>query len=182
MADKNNTPTPPRAMRRQGQRFTKEQRVAAQEKFLRTFSMTANVRAACMSVGIDRSTVYAWQEHDPDFSFKFNIASEEANDVIRAELFRRAVQGIDKPVVSMGKMVYHDGKPLTERVYSDSLLSLLAKSRMPEFRDKQKVEHSGPDGGPISIKRDPNLQLLTDEELAQAQRIALQLSHRQGGE
>jgi hypothetical protein len=27
--------------------------------------------------------------------------------------------------------------------------------------------------------RDPNLQLLTDEELAQAQRIALQLSSRQ---
>jgi hypothetical protein len=168
--------------RGRGDRMTPIERQNAQEKFLRTFSMTANVRAACMSAGISRSIVYVWQEKDEEFSFKFNIAEQEANDLIRAELFRRAVQGYEKPVVSMGKAVYgKDGKMLTERIYSDNLLGLLAKARMPEFRDKQKVEHSGPNGGPIHIQRDPNLQLLTDEELAQAQHIALQLLHRQGG-
>lgn len=45
----------------------------------------------------------------------------------------------------------------------------------------KKTELTGKDGGPIQVGRDPNLQLLTDEELAEAQRIASQLSSRQEG-
>lgn len=143
MPDEYNTTTPQRT-RRKGQRMSADERKVAQEKFLKSFSMTANVRAACMSAGIDRSQIYRWQEHDQDFSMRFKVAEQDANDLIRGELFRRAVQGIEKPVVSMGKVVYgKDGKPLTERAYSDQLLSLLAKSRMPEFRDKQQIEHTG---------------------------------------
>lgn len=141
MTEHFNTSTPHTRKRRQGQRLTKEQKRIAQEQFLESFSVTANVRAACMLAGIDRTLIYYWQEHDEHFSLKFHMAVQEANDVIRAELFRRAVQGYEKPVVSMGKVVYgSDGVPLTERVYSDQLLSLLAKARMPEFRDKQQVD------------------------------------------
>jgi len=153
--EQNNTTSPLR-VRRRGQRMTEDERRAAQEKFLSTFSKNANVRAACMAAGIDRSQVYRWQEHDEEFSLKFNIATEEANDMIRAALWRRGVDGIEKPVVSMGKVVYvEDPKkkgeqiPLMERVYSDNLLSLLAKARMPEFREKQQMELSGPNGGPL---------------------------------
>jgi hypothetical protein len=130
--------------------MTPDERQKAKEVFLQAFAMTANVRAACIRAGIDRSQVYRWQEHDETFSMQFKQASEDANDVIRAELFRRAVQGIEKPVVSLGRVVYgKDEKPLMERVYSDSLLSLLAKARMPEFRDKQQLEHTGKDGTPL---------------------------------
>ena len=137
--------------------------------------MTANVRAACMSAGVDRSTVYYWQEVDTEFSLKFNIASEEANDVIRAELFRRAVQGYEKPVVSMGKMVYHDGKPLTERVYSDSLLSLLAKSRMPEFRDKQSMDLNATVNGKIDSENTLHIDVraLDADQLASLKALAV---------
>jgi hypothetical protein len=45
----------------------------------------------------------------------------------------------------------------------------------------KKTEITGKNGGPIQMERDPNLQLLTDEELAQAQRLATQLSSRQEG-
>lgn len=143
------SPTPQRARRRQGQSMTEAEREATKDVFLQAFSMTANVRAACLKAGIDRSTVYHWQEHDEEFGFKFRQASEDANDLIRGELFRRAVQGYEKPAVSQGKVVYveetlPDGKkvykPLMERVYSDNLLSLLAKARMPEFRDKQSID------------------------------------------
>ncbi|HEY4032973.1 MAG TPA: hypothetical protein VGL94_03300 [Ktedonobacteraceae bacterium] len=123
--------------------FTLEERIVSQEKFLHSFSMTANIRAACMASGIDRSTLYYWKEHDETFSARFHIAEVEANDIIRAELFRRAIQGVTKPVVSMGKVVYKDGEPLMEKVYSDNLLSLLAKARLPEFREKHSIEHSG---------------------------------------
>jgi hypothetical protein len=161
MSEDFNTPTPIRAMRRQGQRMNAKERKAAQEKFLKSFSMTANVRAACLNAGIDRSMVYYWQEHDTEFSLQFNIASEEANDMIRAALWKRGVEGVERRVISMGRVVCEEepmldaqgkpvydakgkplmrsGKPIMEREYSDSLLSLLAKARMPEYRDKGLV-------------------------------------------
>lgn len=133
--------TPLTRKRRQGQHMSKEERAKVQEIFLQAFSMTANVRAACMKAGISRNTVYEWAEHDERFSLRYKQAELDANDLIRGELFRRAVQGYEKPVISIGKVVYDkDGKPLMEKVYSDSLLSLLAKARMPEFRDKQQVD------------------------------------------
>lgn len=171
----NDTTSPPR-VRRRGQRMTAEERKIAQEKFLKTFAKNANVRAACMAAGIDRSQVYRWQEHDTEFSLKFNVATEQANDLIRAALWLRGVEGITKPVVSMGKLVYgEDGKPLTEKVYSDSLLSLLAKARMPEFRDKSHVEMSGPDGGPLQVQ---HLHNLTEDELDTLEILAKQAKER----
>jgi hypothetical protein len=135
MPEDSTTPTPLR-IRRHGQRMNAKERKTVQEKFLQSFSRTANIRAACLAAHIDRSTVYYWQEHDTEFSLKFNVANEEANDLIRAALWRRGVEGVETYVISMGKAVYVDGKPLMEREYSDNLLALLAKARMPEFRDK----------------------------------------------
>jgi hypothetical protein len=175
MPDNFNTSTPYTHKRRQGQRLTKEQRIAVQEKFLKSFSMTANIRAACMSAGIDRSLVYYWQEHDETFSMRFNIAEQEANDVIRAELFRRAVQGYEKPVVSVGKVVYDkDGKPMTERVYSDTLLSLLARSRMPEFREKQSVDLNATVNGNINSTSTISIdtRALTPDQLTKLKALA----------
>lgn len=167
MADDLYTSTPQLHKRRPGQRMTTEERTQAQEKFLKSFSMTANVRAACMAAGIDRTLVYQWAEHSKEFSIRFNRASLDADDVIRAELFRRSIQGVEKHVVSMGKVVYgDDGKPLMERVYSDSLLSLLAKSRMPEFRDRQQLEVSGKNGGAIRYVTEWGGGVLESEEEA----------------
>ncbi len=145
MSEDNGTTTPQRT-RRRGQRLTKQERAIAQEEFLKAFANTANVRAACMKAGINRNTVYQWAEHDENFSFAFKQAELDANDMIRGELFRRAVQGVDEPVVSVGKLVYVQDektkqmKPLTIKKYSDTLLALLAKARMPEFRDKSTLD------------------------------------------
>lgn len=173
-----NTYTSHTQKRRQGQRLTKEQRAAAQEKFLKSFSMTANVRAACMQAGIERSLVYYWQEHDPSFSLRFNVAEQEANDVIRAELFRRAVQGYEKPVTSVGKAVYDkDGKLLTERVYSDNLLSLLARARMPEFRDKQSVDLNANINGQMNSTNliSIDTRSLSTDQLAKLKALAMDM-------
>ena len=187
------------SVRGRGKRLTKEQTQELQEKFLKSFSMTANIRAACMSAGIDRSTVYSWQEHDSSFSLRFNIAEQEANDVIRAEIFRRAVQGYEKPVVSMGRVVYEEtpildksgkpvlndkgkpvvtyGKPVTERVYSDALLSLLARARMPEFRDKQSVDLNATVNGRIDSTNliSIDTRSLTSDQLAKLKALAMEM-------
>jgi hypothetical protein len=111
-----------------GNRLTKQQRLETQEKFLKAFSMTANVRAACMTANIDRSTIRQWEEHDETFSFRYNEAKEDANDMIRAEIWTRAMKG--KTIDVEGRL------PLVIEP-SDRLLEFMAKARMPEYRDKQ---------------------------------------------
>jgi hypothetical protein len=124
---------------RSGPRFSKEQRKEVQKKFLKSFAANGNVRAACMAAGIERTTVHYWSEHDEEFSMQYNLAKEDVNDTIRAEIFKRAVIGEERFVTSVGKVVYHEGKPLTIREKSDTLLMFHAKSRMPEYRDKAAI-------------------------------------------
>lgn len=156
----------PQRTRRHGQRMTAEERKQVQRKFLDAFGRTANITAACMQAGISRQTVYVWQEHYTEFGLEFQEANKRANDVLFGEAWRRATQGDESYVVSAGKLVYGpDGKPLMERKRSDRLLELLLKARMPEFRDKQQVEVSGPGGGPIQHQLVHALAQLPPEQL-----------------
>jgi hypothetical protein len=154
MSDHSITPSPKKSasgrtsIRRHGQRPTAEQRREAQEAFLRSFASNGNVRAACMSAGIDRSTVHYWAERDEQFSMRYNLAQHDVDDAIRAEIYRRGMFGEEEPMVSMGRVVTRKNEkgeevPLTIRRKSDLLLMFHAKARMPEYRDKQQVEHSG---------------------------------------
>src|SRR6266436_145417 len=129
------------SIRGKGEKLTKAETQLLQERFLSAFSETANVRSACKEIGIDRSTVRNWDEHDEAFALRYKDAKEEADDLVREELRLRAMEGYDKPLVSWGKLVYYgDGKVATEKVKSDILLSLLAKARLPEFREKQSID------------------------------------------
>ncbi len=131
------TPKKSTSVRVKGQKINKEQRKETQEKFLKSFAANGNVRVACMAAGVDRSAVHYWSEHDDQFNMRYNLAKEDVNDTIRAEIFKRAVIGEERYVTSMGKVVYYENKPLTIREKSDTLLMFHAKSRMPEYRDKQ---------------------------------------------
>lgn len=161
--------------RRQGQRLSVEERKEVQRKFLDSFKLNANVTLACMQAGIDRSQIYRWQEHDEMFAQEFKQAELAANDMLLAAAWQRGVKGTEKPVVSMGKQVFvkvkENGKevekPLMERVYSDSLLSLLMKARMPEFRDKQQVDVNANVTGSVQSDLSNELRLLTSEQLVQ---------------
>lgn len=175
-----NTSTPNTRKRRQGQRMTAEERAQTQAKFLESFAKTANVRAACMDAGIDRSLVYQWAEHNDEFSLRFKQAELDANDVIRAELYRRAIEGTEKPVVSMGRVARdEEGKILMIREYSDNLLALLAKSRMPEFREKTQVDVNAQvnhQGGELARE----LRMLSNDQYAQFKSWVLAAKEKQG--
>lgn len=115
------------------------------ETFLHTFAETANVMLSARAANIARATVYYWLEHDvDDFSKRYNVADQEANDRIEAEIHRRGIVGVDKPVYYKGEIVGHI------REWSDNLLMFRAKARMNKYRDR--VEHTGPDGGPIQVE------------------------------
>jgi hypothetical protein len=147
MSEYTTTPSPKKtriSTRRQGVRLTTAQRIEAQAAFLKSFANAGNVRAACMAANVDRSTVRQWEEHDTDFSLKYGQSKLDVDDAIRGEIYRRGMFGEEKIVVSMGKVVYDkDGKPMTTREKSDTLLIFHAKARMPEYREKQEVTHSG---------------------------------------
>lgn len=176
--------------------LTPEQRLKKQIRFLKNFRETANIKYSCEKAGIDRTTYYDWQEHDPIFAAHLATAGEEANDALEQAAHDRAVNGVPSYVVSQGKIVYEDipalekdgtpkldhngkqvylhGKPLIERKYSDTLLVTLLKSRMPQKYNRQQLEVSGPDGKPLQLQIVNELAKLPPEQLdllEQASRI-----------
>jgi hypothetical protein len=125
----------PPARRRQGQYMVKQERKAAQARFLETFASTGIVLTGCRAAGVARQTVDYWLKHDQEFAERYGLARREADDRLRAEIYRRGVQGTNRRKTVTGA----DGR--IERIeevteVSDTLLIFLAKARMPEFRDK----------------------------------------------
>lgn len=136
--------------RKQGENIPQDLRPAVQAAFLAAFVTKGNEIGACRAIQLDPGTIDWWEEHDPDFSFRYARAKAERNDMIRGEMYRRAVHGVPEPVVSSGKVIRNDdGSVMTVQKYSDTLIAKLASAWMPEFREKSQMEISGKDGGPI---------------------------------
>lgn len=113
-------------------------------KFLEAFAETGNVKEACATVGVGRSTVYERRIKDETFAVQWDEAEQTSHDTLEREAFRRAAEGTDKPVYQGGKLVG------TVREYSDTLLIFLLKARRPEkYRDNHRFELTGAEGGPI---------------------------------
>lgn len=116
--------------RRQGKNLELQERSRIMDGFLGTFRETANMMLACRQMGVDRQSVYRWLESDIDgFAARYREAEQDANDRIEAEIHRRAILGVTKPVTVAGKRE-------EIREYSDTLLIFMAKARMPaKYRD-----------------------------------------------
>jgi hypothetical protein len=192
------TPLTRTSTRHQGRRMSKPEREQAQETFLTAYQLNGNIMLSCRRANIDRSTFYQWMEHDETFSIECRQAEKDFADLALAEFRKRAMEGYEKPVISMGRMVFEEtpilnndgtpkldskdhpmmkrGKPLTERVVSDNLLAMLVKRHFPEFRDKQQVELTGSNGGPVQFQ---HLHNLTEQELDTLERIAREAQERE---
>lgn len=105
-----------------------------QAAFFDVLRRTANVSAACRAAGVPRGRAYALRRADDDFRREWRQALEEALDDLEAELRRRAMDGVDKPVFYAGKECG------SVRTYSDALGMFILKSRRPAV--------FGGDGGP----------------------------------
>jgi len=82
---------------------------------------------ACEVSGVGRSSHYRWLEHDPDYREAFDLARQETAHRLEAEAYRRAVEGVEKPV---GWYMGQPGGYVRE--YSDKLLIVLLKATMPD--------------------------------------------------
>ncbi len=106
-----------------------------QRAFLAAFRNTGNVRLACEAANVGRSSHYRWLNRDPAYREAFAVAKEEVADLLEAEAYRRAVEGVEKPVG------WYKGKPGGYvREYSDTLLIFLLKGLRPEkYGDRVEV-------------------------------------------
>ncbi|WP_369952281.1 hypothetical protein [Ralstonia syzygii] len=137
-------------------------RDAKRQAFLASLAVLGNVTAAALAASVDRVTAYRWRESDEAFAVAWDDAIEQAADLIELEARRRAVEGVDEPVVYQGNFTYlyreakdADGNPIIDeltqspkmepvldehgnhkvaaiRKYSDALMALLLKAHKPE--------------------------------------------------
>lgn len=108
------------------------------QAFLDAFDELGMVTAACEAIGISRQTAYQERQRNEDFAVAWADVEERSTERMEREAYRRAVEGVTKPLVSAGKHV----TDVTE--YSDGLLQFMLRARRPErYRENVKVEHAG---------------------------------------
>ncbi|GBR23096.1 cytochrome P450 [Komagataeibacter nataicola] len=118
----------------------------AREVFLEHLRKTSNVSESARVAVVGRTTVHEWRDQDPAFAAAWDDAIDEATDALEAEARRRAVDGHEEYVISMGQIVRdpETGEPLKQKKYSDALTTLLLKAHRPEkFRERYDVQQSG---------------------------------------
>lgn len=114
--------------------------------FLEAYAQTGNISRAATLVGLDRRIHYQWMQNDPDYPGAFHHAGERAVDALVAEARRRALEGVEEPVGW-----YQGVAGGTVQRYSDTLLIFLLKGLRPEVFS-ERIQHSGPGGGPLTIE------------------------------
>lgn len=121
-----------------------------QGRFLRAYRESTGTSDAklCKELHISAKTLSNWKINDPLFKIKYLEAKEEVDakrlENMEAELYRRAVEGVDTPLVSMGKVVE------TVKKYSDTLLLAALKAELPSKYEKKEKGLSlefGEEGG-----------------------------------
>lgn len=95
-----------------------------------------------------RSEIKALIDADEELVGELADARGRGPETIRAEIRRRAIEGVEEPV-------FHNGEQVAVvRKFSDRLLGLMAKALLPEYRDAEHVrlEVTGADAGPIQVE------------------------------
>lgn len=133
-------------------------------KFLEELKTTGMVSVACERAAVGRTTVYDRRDVDEEFRAAWDEVIERTTELMEREAYRRSVVGTDRPVFQGGEQVG------VVREYSDTLLMFLLKARRPETY-RERLEHSGPGGGPLEHRMRLDLRGLTDEQLAALEQI-----------
>jgi hypothetical protein len=92
---------------------------ARQMAFIAALARTGCVRDAAREAGISSTSAYRYRKRDPGFADAWDAALVEARPALERSAYQRAVEGIDDPIVSGGKVIG------TRKKYSDPLLKVL---------------------------------------------------------
>ncbi len=115
-------------------KFTAER----QQKFFDLLSELGNISKACQMVPVTRTTVYKYRLENEEFAAKWKAAEILAGDALEDEAWRRAKDGIQRPLSFKGELT---GDVVTE--YSDTLLIFLLKGNKQEkFAERSKTDNT----------------------------------------
>ena len=102
------------------------------EVFLTAYRKTGLMQQSAKLAGLNKHSIdkYAAGKTAASENFALNLqdAAETWSDVIRTELTRRAIDGIDRDIYYKGEYV------ATEKVFSDPLLIKMAEATLPEYK------------------------------------------------
>jgi hypothetical protein len=146
--------------------------------FCAALSETGQVKKACAAVDISMYTAYEWRKKIPDFAAAWADAMRVAVLGLESEAIRRAVEGVDEPIVHQGQFSHlydynaidpetgekyapnfapvlrdANGNPqyATVKKYSDTMLIFTLKAHDPKYRDSSKVTVAGDPDAPLVI-------------------------------
>jgi hypothetical protein len=96
-------------------------------KFLDTLAQTGKVAFSARAAGYkDSMQLYHYRRDHEDFAKEWGDAETVAAELLIDEATRRAVEGVDKPIVYKGEVVGY------EKEYSDQLLMCLLRAKRPD--------------------------------------------------
>ena len=134
-----------------------------QRTFLTALADAGMLLQACQRAKVSRNTVFEWRR-DPAFAALFQEAIDHAIETFAREAVRRGRDGWLEPVYQGGKKVG------SIRKYSDRLLELVLKAKLPEYRQASvRHEVTGAGGGPIVVTN--VIEGYSDAELAEVNRM-----------
>lgn len=129
--------------------------------FITALSLRGIVSQACGTAKIDRTTAYKARDVDSVFATAWDEAMEVAADALEAEAWRRAVEGVKKPVG-----FYQGAASEYVREYSDTLLIFMLKGARPA-KYRERVEHSGKVEIGVQAARDALKSIMAQHGLSQ---------------
>lgn len=121
--------------------------------FLAAIREFPNISHAAEAAGISRSTHYDRYDKDPAYAKTFHEAWRWGMGFVRDVAVHRAVHGYQEPVIFQGQYQY-TGKGKKRRLvtvtkYPERLFMKVLTAEIPEVYNRNRMEHTGPDGGPI---------------------------------
>jgi hypothetical protein len=121
--------------------------------FLRAFCHVGRVTKAAELAGIHSDSHYYWLKNDESYAQAFELARQMSGDRAEDEVYRRAFEGFDHPVIYEGEIT------TTYKAYSDNLAMFFLKGLRPDrYRDNQAgITLQGPTQINITIKGDSSL-------------------------
>jgi hypothetical protein len=118
-----------------------------QAAFLTAFVIVAgSIVKAAKAAKIARSRHYQWLESDENYLKLFTAARAQAADVLESDAIEMCHEGVLEPIYYMG---VHVGN--TRRFPYVGMHQFLLRGLKPEVYNRDRVEHTGKDGGPIEI-------------------------------
>lgn len=137
--------------------------------FLESLADTGIVTDACRVAGISTGHAYHCKRTDGDFRAAWEQAIEDSADTLEREARRRAVQGIEEPVVYQGQLTPvwlrdASGQIVEESYKLDKPIAVGGPGGVEITHGKRPVQALDPDGRPlwltITKKSDALLALL----------------------